>query len=74
MNFLRVFKLARAYNKARKLLKKNSPDVAKLQECGNNLRDLITELEESKLEFTNEIKKIKTVISELTAKISEEIK
>lgn len=74
MNFLRAFKLARAYNKARKLLKKDSPDVVKLQECGNNLRDLITELEESKLEFTNEIKKIKTIISELTAKISEEIK
>lgn len=74
MNFLRVFKLARAYSKARKLLKKNSTDMVKLRECANNLHDLVAELEESKLEFTNEITKIKNVISELTKKIAKEIK
>lgn len=70
-NIVKIFKLARAYGKAKKLLKKNSPDVAKLMECKDTLGELIVDLEETGLELKTEIKKITTVISELTKKIKE---
>ncbi len=70
-NIVKIFKLARAYNKARKLLKKDSPDIVKLKECKDTLGELIVDLEETGLELKSEIKKITTVISELTKKIKE---
>lgn len=70
-NIVKIFKLARAYSKAKKLLKKNSPDINKLKECRDNLGELIVDLEETGLELKTEIKKITTVISELTKKIKE---
>lgn len=74
MKLFRALKLAMSYSKAKRLLKKDSPDVVKLRECANNLHNLIAILEEDKQEFIVEIKKIKSTISELTVKISEEIK
>lgn len=71
MNIIKIFKLARVYSKAKKLLKKDSHDVVKLRECKENLGELIIDLEETQLEFKEEIKRITKVITELTKKIKE---
>lgn len=70
-NIVKIFKLARAYSKAKKLLKKNSPDINKLKECRDNLGELIVDLEETGLELKSEIKKITDVLTDLTKKIKE---
>lgn len=69
MNIIKIFKLARTVSKAKKLLKKDSPDIVKLKECKDTLGELIVDLEETGLELKSEIKKITTIISELTKKI-----
>lgn len=74
MKLFRALKLAMSYSKAKRLLRKNSTDIDKLRECANNLHNLIAILEEDKQEFVEEIKKIKSIVSELTNKIAKEIK
>lgn len=70
-NILRIIKLARSYSKAKRLLKKDSPDMMKLAQCIDDLRELTVDLEESKNEFVDEIKKIKDVLKQLSEKIKE---
>lgn len=70
-NILRIIKLARNYSKAKKLLKKDSPDIMKLAECMEDLRNSIVDLEEGKNACAKEIKNIKTIITELRDKIKE---
>lgn len=74
MKIVRMFKLALAYNKAKRLLKKDKVDLEKLQECRDNLAELIIDLEETGLELKEEIKKINKVVSEITKKIAKEVK
>lgn len=71
LKILELIKLARFYSKAKRLLTKDSPDVMKLAECIDNLRELTVDLEESRNEFSEEIKKIKDVLAQLRAKIKE---
>lgn len=71
LNIFKLIKLARSYSRAKKLLKKDSPDIMKLAECIDDLRELIVELEEGKNDFAEEIKKIKGILSDLRKKIKE---
>lgn len=71
LNIFKLIKLARSYSRAKKLLKKDSPDIMKLAECIDDLRELTVDLEESKNEFIDEIKRIKDVLKQLAEKIKE---
>jgi predicted transcriptional regulator len=71
MNFFKALRLATYYNKANRLLKKGKAKAEDVKECDDKLKELIVELEEDKLYFTNEIKKIKSLISKLSQKLLE---
>lgn len=71
MNLFKALKLATYYHKANRLLKKGKAKAEDVKECGDKLKELIVELEEDKLYFTNEIEKVKSLISKLSQKLLE---
>lgn len=74
MKVVRMFKLALAFNKAKRLLKKDKVDLDQLRDCRQKLGELIVDLEETGLELKEEIKKINNVVTEISKKIAKEVK
>lgn len=74
MGIIQVFKLVGAYNKAKKIVKKNKASVDEIKESIENLKALVKVLQAGKDDFVNEIKKVKDLTAELVAKIEKETK